>query len=85
VSSSIQQSVQQLSLGAGNGSSSQQQQQQQQEGSIPSIGRGSSKSKGTTATSRERKGDKGGRSSNAYMDESLLPPSCSESDESETE
>jgi hypothetical protein len=79
---SIEQSVQQLSLGSSSSSRRQQQQQEERHmGSInkAGIGKGSGSSRGHPG--RERKADRG--PSNAYMDESLLPPSQSESEEDE--
>jgi hypothetical protein len=75
---SLEQSVQQLSVGSSR-TGGQQQQRQQTEGHMSSInkaglGKGSS---GIGGRGRQRKAERGPA---AYMDESLLPPSCSESD-----
>lgn len=75
---SLEQSLQQLSVGNSR-TGGQQQQRQQTEGHMSSInkaglGKGSS---GIGGRGRQHKAERGPA---AYMDESLLPPSCSESD-----
>lgn len=75
---SLQQSVQQLSVGNSR-TGGQQQHRQQTEGHMSSInkaglGKGSS---GIGGRGRQHKAERGPA---AYMDESLLPPSCSGSD-----
>jgi hypothetical protein len=75
---SLEQSLQQLSVGNSR-TGGQQQRQHQTEGHMSSInkaglGKGSS---GIGGRGRQHKAERGPA---AYMDESLLPPSCSESD-----